>query len=109
MTFTRLFTWLMPLLLASVLTPVRADDYTDTIQVFQKASESAAFFGNAHGYAVFPTIGKGGVGIGGAHGKGRVYEKGSYVGDVSMTQVTVGAQLGGQAFSEMIFFEDKRA
>jgi lipid-binding SYLF domain-containing protein len=53
--------------------------------------------------------GKGGVGIGGAHGSGHVYAKGAYVGDTSMTQQTVGVQLGGQAFSEIIFFEDKRA
>ena len=109
MTLKRLFVLLAPLLLATALTPARADDYTDTIKVFQKATESKPFFGNAYGYAVFPTIGKGGVGIGGAHGTGRVYEKGTYVGDVSMTQITVGAQLGGQAFSQMIFFQDKRA
>jgi lipid-binding SYLF domain-containing protein len=58
---------------------------------------------------VFPTIGKGGVGIGGAHGKGRVYRGGAYVGDTSMTQLTVGLQLGGQAYSQIIFFQDKRA
>jgi lipid-binding SYLF domain-containing protein len=109
MRLKRLFVWLAPLLLATALTPAYADDYTDTIQVFQKANESKLFFGNAYGYAVFPTIGKGGVGIGGAHGTGRVYEKGAYVGDASMTQITVGAQLGGQAFSQMIFFQDKRA
>jgi len=109
MTMKRLFAWLAPLLLATALTPALADDYTDTIAVFKKATESKSFFGNAYGYAVFPTIGKGGVGIGGSHGKGRVYEKGAYVGDVSMTQITVGAQLGGQAFSQIIFFEDKRA
>ena len=58
---------------------------------------------------MFPTIGKGGIGIGGAHGSGRVYAEGKYVGDTSMTQITVGFQLGGQAFSQIIFFEDKRA
>jgi len=109
MTFKRLLTWLAPLLLASVLAPARADDYSDAVATFQKASESGSFFGNAYGYAVFPTIGKGGVVVGGAHGKGRVYEKGKHVGEVSMTQLTVGAQLGGQAFSEIIFFQDKRA
>ena len=109
MTFKRLFAWLVPLLLATALTPAHADDYTNTINVFKKAGESKSFFGNAYGYAVFPTIGKGGVGIGGAHGKGRVYEKGAYIGDTSMTQITVGAQLGGQAYSMIIFFEDKRA
>jgi len=89
--------------------PSRADEYSDTVNLFKNAGESAAFYHNAYGYAVFPTIGKGGVGVGGAYGKGRVYEKGKYVGDASMTQVTVGLQLGGQAYSEMIFFEDERA
>ena len=109
MRLTRLLALVLPLLLATVVTSARADDYTNTINVFKKAGESKSFFGNAYGYAVFPTIGKGGVGIGGAHGSGHVYEKGAYVGDTSMTQVTVGAQLGGQAFSQIIFFEDKRA
>ena len=89
--------------------PSRADEYSDTVNLFKNAGESAAFYHNAYGYAVFPTIGKGGVGVGGAYGKGRVYEKGKYVGDASMTQVTVGLQLGGQAYSEIIFFEDERA
>jgi len=105
----RPFAWLAALLLAACLTPARADDYSDTIKVFQKASESNSFFANCYGYAVFPTIGKGGVVVGAAHGTGRVYEKGKHVGDVSMTQLTVGAQLGGQAYSEMIFLQDKRA
>jgi len=105
----RLFMWLATLSLAAAGMPALADDYTDTIAVFQKASESKAFFANAHGYAVFPTIGKGGVVVGGAYGKGRVYEKGHYVGDISMTQISVGAQLGGQAYSEIIFLQDKRA
>ena len=92
-------------------TAVMADEekYEDTIKVFKDAGESGKFFDKSYGYAVFPTIGKGGMGIGGAHGSGRVFEKGSYVGDTSMTQVTVGFQLGGQAFSQIIFFEDKRA
>ncbi len=89
--------------------PARADEYQDTINIFKKATESSGFFKTAYGYAVFPTIGKGGVGVGGAYGKGRVYEKGKYIGDTSMTQVTVGLQLGGQAFSQIIFFEDQRA
>lgn len=86
-----------------------ADDYDDTIKVFRDAGQSGKFFEESYGYAVFPTIGKGGIGIGGAHGSGRVYEKGKYVGDTSMTQLTVGLQLGGQAYSQIIFFEDKRA
>ena len=96
---------------AAVLAPLPAlaDEYSDTVALFQKAGESGAFFKSAHGYAVFPTIGKGGIGIGAAHGNGRVYEKGRHVGDTSMTQLSVGLQLGGQAFSQIIFFEDARA
>ncbi|MEP7063422.1 MAG: lipid-binding SYLF domain-containing protein [Betaproteobacteria bacterium] len=86
-----------------------ADDYQNAINVFKKAGESGTLFKSAYGYAVFPTIGKAGVGIGGAYGKGRVYEKGRWAGNTSVTQLSVGFQLGGQAYSEIIFFEDKRA
>jgi len=94
---------------ALFVSPAWADEYQDTINVFKKAGDSGTFFGKAYGYAVFPTVGKGGAGIGGAIGKGRVYEKGKYVGDTSLLQLTVGLQLGGQAYSEIIFFEDQRA
>ena len=97
------------LLLAFSFAPAWADDYTDTIKVFKDAGESGTFFAKSYGYAVFPTIGKGGIGIGGAYGKGRVYAGGNYVGDTSVTQVSIGLQLGGQAYSQIIFFEDKRA
>ena len=105
----RLIKFLLTLLIALPITPACADDYSDTIKVFRNAGQSGRFFGSSYGYAVFPTIGKGGVVVGGAHGSGRVYAKGAYVGDTSMTQVTVGLQLGGQAYSEIIFFEDQRS
>lgn len=89
--------------------PVRADDYSHTIEVFRGAGESSGFFKRSYGYAVFPSIGKGGIGIGGAHGTGRVYRGGSHVGDTKMTQLTIGLQLGGQVYSQIIFFQDKRA
>ena len=107
--FARLSSVLLFALLAFPLAPAVADDYSPTIKVFRDAGQSGKFFGSSYGYAVFPTIGKGGVGIGGAHGKGRVYAKGAYVGDTSMTQLTIGLQLGGQAYSEIIFFENKKA
>jgi len=87
----------------------RADSYSDTVGLFRNAGESAGFFKNCYGYAVFPTIGKGGLVVGAAHGSGRVYAQGKYVGDTSMTQVSVGLQLGGQAYSQIIFFQDQRA
>ncbi|MDH3431089.1 MAG: YSC84-related protein [Gammaproteobacteria bacterium] len=96
------------LLGALIASSAWADSYTDTIEVFRRAVPSK-FFEKSYGYAVFPTIGKGGAGIGGAHGKGRVYARGVHVGDTRMSQVTVGFQLGGQAFSQIIFFEDERA
>jgi lipid-binding SYLF domain-containing protein len=86
-----------------------AASYTDTINLFKNAGESASFFNNCYGYAVFPTIGKGGFVVGGAHGSGRVYAHGHYTGDTSMNQVSVGFQAGGQAYSQIIFFEDQRA
>ena len=97
------------LLLALTFTPAWADEYSDTIKVFENAGESGTFFAKSYGYAVFPTVGKGGIGIGGAYGKGRVYAQGKYLGDTTVTQVSVGFQLGGQAYSQIIFFEDKRA
>jgi lipid-binding SYLF domain-containing protein len=65
------------------------------------------YFEKAYGYAVFPTITKGGIGIGAAHGTGEVYEKGEFIGTASMTQVTIGVQFGGQTYSEIVFFKDK--
>jgi lipid-binding SYLF domain-containing protein len=100
---------LLALFIALPFASARADEFDDTIKTFRNAGQSSAYFDSSYGYAVFPTIGKGGVGIGGAHGTGRVYEKGKYVGDTTMNQVTVGLQLGGQAFSEIIFFQDKTA
>ena len=100
---------LLTLMFAVPFAPVWAADYDETIRTFKDAGESGEFFGKSYGYAVFPTIGKGGIGIGGSYGKGRVYEQGKHVGNTSMTQVTVGFQLGGQAYSQIIFFEDKRA
>jgi lipid-binding SYLF domain-containing protein len=94
---------------ALINSPARADEYSDTITIFKNAGASAKYFSNSYGYAVFPTIGKGGIGIGGAHGSGHVYAHDKYVGDTSMTQLTVGLQLGGQAYSQVIFFEDERA
>ena len=99
---------LFTLLLSLPLTSALAGEYADTKQMFENAGISN-MFKTAHGYALFPTIGKGGMGIGGAHGAGQVYAKGQHVGDTKMTQLTIGFQLGGQAYSQVIFFEDKRA
>lgn len=66
-------------------------------------------FKNSYGYVIFPNIGKGALIVGGAGGKGTVYEKRKAIGKAKMVQVTVGAQAGGQAYREVIFFENKEA
>ena len=86
-----------------------ADNYDGTLDVFESAPALEPFFENAYGYAVFPAVGRGGFVVGGSYGKGQVYRGNSVVGHVTMTKVSVGFQAGGQAFSEIIFLQDKRA
>jgi lipid-binding SYLF domain-containing protein len=95
--------------LALVAPVALADRYTDTVALFRHAGQTADFFRTSYAYAVFPTIGKGGFIVGAAYGDGRVYRQGQYVGDTSMTQISVGFQLGGQAYSEMVFFQNPAA
>ena len=97
------------LLATGVAVAAEEDDYRETIDLFRHAGESAWFFQHCYGYAVFPNIGKGAFIVGGAYGKGRVYGHGKYVGDTSVTQVSVGFQAGGEGYSQIVFFEDKRA
>ena len=100
---------IMFILALALANPVQADKFTDTIEVYKKSESVQPFFKSGYGYAVFPTVGKGGMVIGGAYGKGQVYRGGKVTGETSLIKATIGFQLGGQAFSEMIFFEDKRA
>lgn len=67
------------------------------------------FFDTATGYAVFPNVGKGAVGVGGAYGRGQLFQKGDLVGYCSLTQASIGLALGGQSYTEIIFFEDQNA
>jgi lipid-binding SYLF domain-containing protein len=107
-------------LLAALSFPAFATASEDDAAAIKKAEAAVAmfkkvdpsldkFFKNAKGWAVFPTVAKGAVGIGGAGGKGVLFEKGKPVGTTSLTQVTVGLALGGQSFSEIIFFENDLA
>ena len=63
----------------------------------------------AYGYAVYPNVGKGGLIVGGSFGRGQVFEQGRFIGYSDITQATVGAQIGGQAFAEVVAFEDQAA
>lgn len=67
------------------------------------------WFDDSYGYAIFPSIGKGGIGVGGAYGTGLVYEQGNLIGTSAVSQATIGFQLGGQSYQEAIFFEDAAA
>ncbi|MCG8636070.1 MAG: hypothetical protein MI863_19715 [Desulfobacterales bacterium] len=96
-------------ILAFAPPPAFADSYSSTIAVFKKSEVVRDFFNNCYGYAVFPTVGKGGIVVGGSYGEGQVYKQGALSGTVSLAKLTVGFQLGGQAFSQIIFFEDRRA
>lgn len=98
------------------LSPAFADDAREDAQAdkaaiaaFMESPVASKFHKSAYGYAVFPTIGKGGFGIGAAHGSGRVYAGGKKTGDVSMTQVSFGFQAGGQAYRQVVYFENKKA
>lgn len=86
------------------------EDSKEAKAAFLKTDPSMAnLFKNSAGYVIFPNVGKGAVGVGGAAGRGAVYEKGKTIGTAKMLQVTVGAQAGGQAYREVIFFENKDA
>ncbi len=76
---------------------------------FQKADpKMAGTFGKAYGHVIFPNVGKGGIGIGGAAGNGVAYERGKMAGMAKLTQISIGLQWGGQAYREVIFFETKK-
>jgi len=88
----------------------RVEEARITVDRFIERSSSVSRWRDAsHGYAVFPSISKGGIGIGGASGRGVVFERGEVIGYTRLSQATIGFQLGGQTFSQIIFFEDKRA
>ncbi len=84
--------------------------YNKTIRAFMKDNKTiTALVNDSYAYVVFPSVGKGGAILGGAYGEGRVYRRGMWVGDTTMTQYTIGLQVGGQAYSEMIFLMSRDA
>jgi lipid-binding SYLF domain-containing protein len=104
------------LLAFAAATPARAQKESEILKVQQviatmveKDPGMQEWFDGAYGYVVFPNVGKGAVGVGAAHGNGLVYKGGDLVGKSELVQVTVGLQLGGQSFVEVIFFKDETA
>jgi lipid-binding SYLF domain-containing protein len=85
-------------------------DSKDAKAEFIKADQAMnGLFSKAYGYVIFPNVGKGGIGVGGASGNGAVYQAGQLIGMAKLTQVSIGLQAGGQAYREVIFFENKDA
>ncbi|MDA1301415.1 MAG: hypothetical protein O2868_15200, partial [Proteobacteria bacterium] len=105
----RMPTTILVLLLSLAALPARADSFAGTIDLFESSFAVKPFFKDAYAFAVFPTVGKGGFVVGGAYGKGKVYVNDRVTGTVTLAKLTVGFQMGGQAFSEIIFLKDKRA
>ena len=87
----------------------KVEDQTETINLFKGIPQVAPYFANAYGYAVWDRIGRGGLGIGGARGRGQVYQGGKVTGFSTLTDITFGAQAGGQAYRQVIFFQNKDA
>ena len=101
-------------MVAGFAAAVWADDLTteakDTKAEFLKKDATLKkVLAKASGYVIFPTVAKGGLGVGAARGTGQLYETGKDkpTGEATLTQVTIGFQAGGQAYSELILFEDK--
>jgi len=112
--------WILSLLLMLALSACSGWDPQDKARTDMEVSHTIdrfksedpgiqRFFDNAFGYAVFPSVGKGAAGVGGAYGKGQVFEQGHPIGRTKLVQLTIGFQWGGQAYSELIFFEDQAA
>jgi len=90
----------------SVLAAATSKECQETMTKFRELGNVSEMLAQSYGYAVLPTIGKGGMGVGGAGGTGCVYAGGKHVGNVSMGQLTIGWQLGGQAYSQLILFKN---
>jgi lipid-binding SYLF domain-containing protein len=88
--------------------PEKANEAQEAIEAFKTTDpDMELFFDNAHGFAIFPSVGKAGMGIGGAYGKGVVFEKGKEIGTATLKQLSMGFEFGGENYREIIFFQDE--
>jgi lipid-binding SYLF domain-containing protein len=85
------------------------EDFSPTIQMFRAIPEAGAYFDSAYGYAVWRRIARGGLGIGAATGRGQVYVNGQVTGFSRLIDISIGFQAGGQAYRQIIFFENRAA
>ena len=87
--------------------PEEVERAEEAILTFKEKNDKLApYFAKSYGYVVFPSVGKGGIVVGGAYGRGVVYEQGEVIGEAKITQVTIGLQWGGQSYSEIVFFDN---
>ncbi len=100
------FLALLALGITSTASAASLTDCSEAMADFKKLGNVSEMLSQSYGYAVLPTIGKAGIGIGGAAGSGCVFAAGKHTGDVKMGQVSVGFQLGGQAYSQLILFQN---
>ena len=108
-TMTTIFALLCFLLMPMAAATAAADDVAAAVNVFRSSPQVQPFFKDAYGYAVFPTVGKAAFIVGGAYGEGKVYRGGKLTGTAKLMHASIGWQLGGKAYSEIVFFQDKRA
>ncbi|OZS45257.1 YSC84-related protein [Photobacterium sanguinicancri] len=111
-TVNRLFSMLGGLALLCIATGSVAKEDIEiraSLEHFQQAQQTQPFFDSAYGYAIFPSVGKGGFWVGGAYGTGTVYKAQNVTGFAKLYQVSVGLQFGGQSYSQIMFFQDQRS
>jgi lipid-binding SYLF domain-containing protein len=108
-TMTVIFAVLCFLLIPIAAGLAAADPYADAVGVFKASPEVQPFFKDCYAYAIFPTVGKAAFVVGGAYGEGKVLRQGKVTGTAKLMQASFGLQLGGKAFSEIVFLQDKRA
>lgn len=95
--------------IATIAVSAEVKDYSSTIKVFNDSPAVQTFFKNAYGYAVYPNIGKAGFVVGGSFGEGQVYKGGKVTGFSKVIKGSIGFTAGAKVFSQIVFFEDKRA
>ena len=100
-------------ILASLVTTAHAQrgvrDPSETLELFRGIPEVAAYFQGSYGYAVWPRIARGGLGVGASRGRGQVFVGGQLMGYSRMTEVSVGLQAGGQTYRQIVFFQNREA
>jgi lipid-binding SYLF domain-containing protein len=95
--------------LATVAQAQRVRDVSDTVELFQGISQVAPYFASAYGYAVWPRIAQGGLGIGASRGRGQAYVNGQFTGFSTLIEVSIGLQAGGQTYRQIVFFQNREA